>query len=505
MKIEPIDALNVKLSELSKRESVLIDNYFSPEVDYAKYTNAFKTKKWDGKHHFFNMKSGLFPIGLLPKLAIMMNVDISSPFQDRGIDFSNFYKHLNLKKPFEIREHQQKGFEAGINSRVILLKSATSSGKSLIQFMLTKFALHELEDIGRVLIVVPRVTLVSQMIRDFESYGELGESVTIGSSLDKNYIADVVVATWQSLQHMEKRYFTRFEMLLVDEVHHIQGNKLQEIVSSCTNVYYRIGVTGSLKKDKKRTSGSGSKKVDNYYQSLYDAFFNKTDVVITARELIDKKYAPDVNIYPIQLAHGKEKPMLKSTAEEIKMLSESRNRNNYLYGLIKDLHKKRDKNTLILFRTVAGGFWEKMQAILKERVSDHVYVIYGKTPLKEREIIMEKIESNPNVILLASFKAFGTGVSVKRIDNVITSESYASVTEIEQALGRGMRVYENKQKLDLYDISDVFNIRTVEKNVSSNEMEIKERINFTFIHAKGRATFYEEVEMNVHPIRKINL
>jgi type I site-specific restriction endonuclease len=58
--------------------------------------------------------------------------------------------------------------------------------------------------------------------------------------------------------------------------------------------------------------------------------------------------------------------------------------------------------------------------------------------------------------MVASFGTLSTGVSVKNIHNIFLVESYKSEVLIKQSLGRGMRLYEGKERVNIIDFVDDF-------------------------------------------------
>ncbi|MCK9416588.1 hypothetical protein M0Q97_08035, partial [Candidatus Dojkabacteria bacterium] len=93
------------------------------------------------------------------------------------------------------------------------------------------------------------------------------------------------------------------------------------------------------------------------------------------------------------------------------------------------------------------------------------YYIDGSTPSQKREYIkkqMEMTDGNPKV-LVGSYQTIATGWSVKAITNVIFADSFKSAHIVIQAIGRSLRLHDEKDKAIIFDIVDQFhsNFKTI--------------------------------------------
>ena len=64
------------------------------------------------------------------------------------------------------------------------------------------------------------------------------------------------------------------------------------------------------------------------------------------------------------------------------------------------------------------------------------------------------MEKNNNVIIVASYGTFSTGISIKNIHNIFFTESFKSEVIIRQSIGRGLRKHYSKQILNIIDFVD---------------------------------------------------
>lgn len=105
----------------------------------------------------------------------------------------------------------------------------------------------------------------------------------------------------------------------------------------------------------------------------------------------------------------------------------------------------------------------------------------------KRKEIREEEESK---VLVASYGTLSTGVSIKAIFNVIFADSFKSEQIIIQSIGRGLRLHLDKEKVNIFDLVDVFD---------NNDLN-----NILWRHYKEREEFYKKRKYPFKII-KINL
>ena len=123
------------------------------------------------------------------------------------------------------------------------------------------------------------------------------------------------------------------------------------------------------------------------------------------------------------------------------------------------LVEKFKNNSLILFHNIIYG--TELFEYLRDNITDkHFYYIDGSTSKEKREKIkkiMEITEGNPK-ILIASFGTFSTGINIRSIFNIVFADSFKSDQIVRQAIGRGLRLHKEKNKLFVFDVVDIFHI-----------------------------------------------
>ena len=189
---------------------------------------------------------------------------------------------------------------------------------------------------------------------------------------------------------------------------------------------------------------------------------------ISPKFLFDNKYATPVSIKIVKMdwmdPEVKEKlSSLKENKTEMegneifnlerKLVVGSDKRLNYIIDFV----LKTSKNSLILFQSVGDGYGKRIYDGIRERSNDReVYYIDGDTDPDKRDIFTKRMEEGINKVMVASFGTMSTGISVKNIHNIFLTESYKSEVLIKQSLGRGMRLFEGKEKVNIIDFVDDF-------------------------------------------------
>jgi superfamily II DNA or RNA helicase len=473
LKIVKIDEVNVKitcteqstLKEISDKFSFLSPNY---QFDYR-----FKNNWWNGKKTFFNIFKKTFYIGLLPKLLKWLNesgyeYELDSKLNEYEfsvLEAKEFIKTLNL--PFEVRDYQLKYFIKSVRHRRLLCISPTASGKSLIIYLIFKYFNK------KTLLIVPQLSLLPQMLKDFKSYGY--ENVEnnvhlIHAGTEKNSDKPITISTWQSLLNVDKGFFKQFDVILGDEAHLFKANSLKEIMQNASNVGIKIGFTGTL-------TGNA------YDNALIEGLFGPVVKYISTKEMINKEYSPELKIKAIILNHTNfENEHFRMEYDvEIDYLIKHEKRNKF----IKNLACSLKGNTFIMFRIKDHG--KELYRLIKEKSKYPVYYVDGNTSVDEREKIRLNVESNINSITVAS-TVFTTGINITTIDNIIFAFPSKSRVRVLQSIGRGLRKNKNKINLFLFDICDKF-----------SNLE-----NYTLLHFKERLKLYKE-EMFNYKIYRVNI
>jgi superfamily II DNA or RNA helicase len=435
--------------------------YFHPLV---------KRKIWDGAICFVEKKGPFWriPVGLWSEL-LEISKEYKYEFQIEGLeriflsdltldDFKKWADEFFTDADKKPRDYQIEAAWKIVKFRYSVSEIATSSGKTLISFMIFAF-LKSKGMIRKFLMIVPSTNLVIQGTEDFEDYGinKFGSKIQqIGGGNKAREGCDVVIGTFQSLVKKEPEYFEEFDAVFIDEAHFTNSNSIKKIMTNCMHTGWRFGLTGTLTK-----RGSAD-------HLTIQQFLGPVLVEISPDFLFRNNYATPVSIKIVILdwlsPEYKEKLSdLKSNSAEMegndlynlerKLVISNKARLNYIVEFI----NKTSKNSLVLFQSVKDEYGKNIWNGIREiNPIKEAFYVDGDTSEQLREEYKSRMETGENKVLIATFGTFSTGISIDNLHNIFLVESYKSEVLIKQSLGRGMRKMDGKEKVNIIDFVDDF-------------------------------------------------
>lgn len=466
----------------SKAVSQELTDFFTFKVPGFQFMPAYRNRMWDGKIRLYNQHSQELYCGLIDYLktfssergywlGIPKEVD-NQPTIWTPEDVCAYIDTLKVVaggKQIKPHPHQVDAIVHALNKERTLLLSPTGSGKSLIIYSLMRRRLEE--DDRKVLIIVPTTSLVAQMENDFCEYSSQDKSWNAQKNLHKIFAGQdkttnkrVVITTWQSIYKQPIKWFQQFGSVFGDECHLYKAKSLTTIMSRLVDCNFRIGTTGTL--DGMQT-----------HRLIIEGLFGAVYKVTTTTELITQKLLSDFTIDCITLKYADEDcKSVKAMRyqEEIDFLVAHPKRNTFLTNL----SCKTKGNTLVLFQYVEKHGKPLYEQIKKEstKYGKDVYLVYGGTDVDQREHIRQIAETKDNAIIVASYGTFSTGVSIRRLHNIVFASPSKSRIRVLQSIGRQLRKSEHKDRAKLYDIAD--------------DLRWKSKVNFTLNHFLERMKIY---------------
>lgn len=449
--------------------------YLKAKVPGSEHSQKYKLHIWDGLVSFFDTRTQTFPIGLYPYFKKFCEeygykYTFQFPLDNFRNDLSDeylktFYDEIFSATHIRPRDYQHESIKIALNKKRGVIVSATASGKTSLLYSMIRFFLQE----GRnVLLVVPNIQLVEQTYTEFyKEYGWRDVDKYVSKMHNKttpDFKKPVLISTFQSLAKKERSFFEKYGALIVDETHQAKNLSIKTVAMNCVNADYRIGVTGTMPKD---------------LCSLYTitGYLGPILKEVKTKELQDQGYLAKIRIrniilkYPIEfikenrrLEYQDEKKAIYGYPQRNKVL-------NLIFNNIPD-----GQNSLILLENL----WhlDEVKKYIEDNFDDKysLFIIHGKIEPEVREKLRQAMETEKNIILLATFGTFSTGVSVKNIENVILYSSSRSEIRILQSIGRGLRLKDGKTHVTLWDIIDSMCYKTKSGNMVKNHL---------FLHWEG--------------------
>ena len=444
------DEVNVKIEGLDLSERKTLMKMFEYEIPGARYLPAVRLGRWNGKVSYFSL-SGSTYINLLPEiLPVLDRIGYDIDLEDLRDYTTTFtfdkvseetFKHKNWPKghpkegePVVLRDYQIEIVNNFLENPQSLQEIATGAGKTLMTAALS----NSVEKYGRSIVIVPNKSLVTQTEAD---YVNLGLDVGVYFGDRKEYNKTHTICTWQSLNNMLKKtktgeaeveigdFIEDVVCVMVDEVHMAKADALKTLLTGVfAKVPIRWGLTGTIPKAKFEA------------QSIFVSLGNVIGK-LSASELQDQGVLARCYVNIMQLQDGKEFTNYQS---ELKHLLEDSERLDKIASLISGINDT--GNTLILVDRVNAG------KEIVSRLPGSVFVS-GATNMNERKEEYDEIATSTNKIIVATYGVAAVGINIPRIFNLVLIEPGKSFVRVIQSIGRGIRKAEDKDHVQIYDIT----------------------------------------------------
>lgn len=264
--------------------------------------------------------------------------------------------------------------------------------------------------------------------------------------------------------HIEDNHNYYANNINVSNCHIFKSKSLVSIMTKLSDAKYRFGFTGTL-------DGSQTHKW------VLEGLFGPSYKIINTDELIKQGHIAKLNINILLLKHKPNK--FNTFEEEIQYLISHEKRNKF----IKNLSLSLKGNTLVLFNRVESH-GQILYDLINNSAADKskIFFIHGGVDVNERELVREIAERENNVIIIASYGTFSTGINIKNLHNIIFASPSKSRVRNLQSIGRALRKNSNKDTAKIYDIAD--------------DISYKDRKNYTLNHLIERIKIYAEENFN---------
>jgi superfamily II DNA or RNA helicase len=295
------------------------------------------------------------------------------------------------------------------------------------------------------LLVVPDLGLVSQTYNDFKNYN-VPFFVTKWTGADElNTNANVIIANMGILMSgkSELSWLENINMLVVDEVHKVRrSNKINDVLKKI-NTCIRFGFTGTLPED----------KLDqwNIIGKIGPIIYEKNSF-----QLRTQKYIANVSANVIEICYEKEpeyKAEIVNPAERYRAELEFLFDNSFRNKTLASIANNAPNNVLILIDFIKHGetLYEHLSKICSRK---KIFFIQGDVEVQDREKVRDLMEKNNNIVCVAISKIFSTGVNIKNLHFIVFAGGGKAKVRTVQSIGRGLRLHDKKEKLNIIDIAD---------------------------------------------------
>lgn len=256
--------------------------------------------------------------------------------------------------------------------------------------------------------------------------------------------------------HVENNHNYFANGVLVSNCHGARGKSLQKILlEHSANIMYRFGVTGTLPKD------------DAERMSVLLAL-GPVRKTVSAKSLIDIGVlaTPDIEILQLEENLQKEYEAFSKTvtgpkvtykafkdgyfpdySAEKSYIHKNAKRTEWIADMVIEKREKKKGNTLVLVDSIAFG--RKLATLIPGAI-----FVNGQDVKKtsERDAIYKLFKEHDDLVVIATVHIAGTGLSIRRIFNLVLVDVGKSFIRVIQAIGRGLRTASDKDSVDITDI-----------------------------------------------------
>ena len=445
------DEVNVKIEGLDLDTRKRLVNKFKYDIPYARYLPAVRLGRWDGKIAFFQLGGSSY-VNLLPEIIPLLEKDgydidlddqrtYSTKFEFDKVHLDSFKDHCWSKghpldgQPITLRDYQVEIINNFLENPQCLQEVATGAGKTIITAAMSA----SVQKYGRSIVIVPNKSLVTQTEKDYKNLG-LDVGVFFGDR--KEWGRTHTICTWQSLNILLKNtknatadvtigdFLEGVVCVIVDEVHMAKADALKTLLTGVmSTVPLRWGLTGTVPKEQFE------------FQSL-NVSIGPVIYRLAASELQDRGVLANCHVNIVQLVDHVEYATYQS---ELKYLLEESGRLDTIANLIQRVNET--GNTLVLVDRVAAG-----QALV-ERLGDHAVFVSGATKATARQEEYDEIATSTGKIIVATYGIAAVGINIPRIFNLVLIEPGKSFVRVIQSIGRGIRKAEDKDHVQIWDIT----------------------------------------------------
>jgi superfamily II DNA or RNA helicase len=338
-------------------------------------------------------------------------------------------------QPILLRDYQVEIINNFLTNPQCIQEVATGAGKTIMTAALS----DAVSKYGRSIVIVPNKSLVTQTEKDYINM-ELDVGVYFGDR--KEYGRTHTICTWQSLNNLMKNtkngvgdctiqeFIEDVVCVIVDEVHMAKADALKTLLTGVmARVPIRWGLTGTVPKE--------------LFES--QALLVSLGPVISrlsASTLQDAGVLANCHVNIVQLVDHVEYADYQA---ELKYLLEESGRLDTMASLIQRVNET--GNTLVLVdRTECGRQ-------LVERLGDRAVFVSGATKAKVRQEEYDEIAVSDGKIIVATYGVAAVGINIPRIFNLVLIEPGKSFVRVIQSIGRGIRKAEDKDHVQIWDIT----------------------------------------------------
>jgi DNA repair protein RadD len=376
----------------------------------------------------------------------------------------------------KLRPYQSQAHDAAIDwikkcTSPCVLELPTGSGKSLIVAAIAN-TLHKVSGGKHILCLVPSKELLEQ---NAEKYRDTGNqcslfSASVGETCLKH---PVVFGTPVSVKNKIHRFGAKFCAVVLDEAHRITPTVksiIESLVQHNPNLRviglsatpYRLG-DGYIYRMDEHGNAHGEDKAKKPY-------FNARVFTVYARDLIQQGYLTQPIIGGINSGHYDTLDMELNSMGKFASVDIDRafhGQGRLTSSIVGDIVSQAvNRQGVMIFAATVQHAHEVLES-LPPGLS---CIVTGKTPKKEREQILQKFKSR-QLKYLVNVSVLTTGFDAPHVDLIAILRATESVSLLQQIIGRGLRIDDNKDDCLILDYAENIDRHCPDGDIFNPEIE----------------------------------
>ena len=351
-----------------------------------------------------------------------------------------------------LRPYQQAAVDAAIEHIKVcfdpcLIEAATGAGKSHIIAEIARWVNNT--SAKKVLCLAPSKELVAQ---NHEKYLATGNPASIYcASINKSLAHDVVFGSPLTVKNDIEKFGDNFACIIIDEAHGITPT-VRELIAEIKHKNPKCRVIGCTATPYRTKTGyiyqydENNKSVDE--DEAINPYFNRLVYKIRARELIEMGFLTPPNLDPDHVDSYDTSGIIKHTAKEYEEAFEGQGRKTSL--IVSDVMEKSKMRMGVMFFCSSIQHAHEALASLPPDMSE---IVTGKTGKKEREQILQDFKAQ-RIKYLVNVDVLTTGFDASHVDVIAVLRATESAGLLQQIIGRGLRLHEDKTDCLVLDYAD---------------------------------------------------
>ena len=217
---------------------------------------------------------------------------------------------------------------------------------------------------------------------------------------------------------------------VVSNCHQAKADVLKALLTdTLAHIPIRWGLTGTIPKEA-------------FEQVALKVSLGEVLNQLSASELQAKGVLSNCHVNIVQTA---EHSAFTNYQSELSYLTTNDERLDYIASLVQTINDK--GNTLVLVDRISAGEG------LVQRLGDRAVFVSGSMDSKDRKTEYDEVANVDNKIIVATYGVASVGINIPRIFNLVLIEPGKSFVRVIQSIGRGIRKAEDKDFVQIWDIT----------------------------------------------------